>query len=52
MNPFSQAQQAQPETEQILKPPPIFINNVTNFTLLCTALTEIVGKDSKKTGST
>jgi hypothetical protein len=54
MNPFSvlpvnlipQAQPTQHETEQIpTKPPPIFINNVTNVTLLCTALTKIVGKE-------
>jgi hypothetical protein len=53
MNPFSvlpvdpipQAQPTQPETEQAPKPPPIFINNVTNFQLLCTALTGIIGKE-------
>jgi Associated with zinc fingers len=32
--------------EEVQKPPPIFIKNVANFTILCTALTELIGKDS------
>lgn len=51
-NPFAvlpvEPPQAQPTvnpTEDVQKPPPIFIKNVSNITLLCTALTEIIGKE-------
>jgi hypothetical protein len=45
VDPVPQAQETQDQPEEIPKPPPIFIKNVANFSLLCTALSEVVGKD-------